>query len=534
MDDPVYTAENLAEWDIVDGASLTQDATYECDVVVIGTGAGGGVTADILAAAGYAVIMVEQGPLNLAADFTMREQQVYPKLYQDSIARKSKDGAISIFQGRTVGGSTVVNWTTSFRTPADTLAYWRSQHQLDAMTQAQLRPWFERLEAQLSITPWAQTPNRNNQILQEGAAKLGIATGVIARNVKDCANLGYCGLGCPIHAKQSMLVTTIPSALRNQAKLICSTLADHFVIEHDRIQALVCKTQAPRNALASGVRVQLRAKHYVLAAGGIGTPGVLLRSKVADPYGLVGKRTFIHPTIASAAIFDTPVNGFAGAPQSIYSDHFLASPQLQGPIGYKLEVPPLYPMLLATSLPGIDVEHATHMQNFANMNVIIALLRDGFHPHSVGGKVELLADGSPILDYRYTDYLVEGMRRAYQSMAQIQFAAGAQQVIPFHEDGLVFRDWDAAQRHLANLPIQAFRNKLFSAHVMGGCAMGATQRDGVVDQAGRSFGLENLSIHDGSVFPTSLGANPQLSIYALAARNATQLAQSLGAVAVTG
>jgi choline dehydrogenase-like flavoprotein len=133
-----------------------------------------------------------------------------PQLYQESAARKTRDKAINILQGRTVGGSTTVNWTSSFRTPDGTLAYWQRKFGLHTYSTEALAPWFELMEQRLNISEWNVPPNENNDILRRGASKLGIPTALIRRNVNGCWNLGYCGMGCPTNAKQSMLITTIP------------------------------------------------------------------------------------------------------------------------------------------------------------------------------------------------------------------------------------------------------------------------------------------------------------------------------------
>jgi len=189
--DPIR--EGLARWKTVDAAALERDVDLECDVVVIGTGAGGGITADALAQAGLNVVLLEEGPLAGSSEFRMLEREAYPLLYQEGAARQTLDKSITILQGRCVGGSTTVNWTSSFRTPKRTLAHWRDVQGLASMGEAQLGPWFERIEERLGIAPWATPANENNDVLRRGCQKLGIASGVIARNVRGCANLGYCG-----------------------------------------------------------------------------------------------------------------------------------------------------------------------------------------------------------------------------------------------------------------------------------------------------------------------------------------------------
>ena len=513
-------------WKIVDAAALTQDRTLEADVVIVGSGAGGGVTAEILARSGLSVIVVEEGALKSSRDFKMREAEAYPALYQESAARKTADKGINILQGRTVGGSTTVNWTSSFRTPPATLDWWRRHYALPDATPEALAPWFAMMEARLHIADWPGAPNENNDILRRGAGKLGIATGLIRRNVNGCWNLGYCGMGCPTNAKQSMLVTTIPAALEQGALLVTRARAERFVLAGERADELLCRALDAAGVHPTGRLLRLRARHYVVAGGAINSPALLLRSGAPDPSGLLGRRTFLHPTIISAAFFPQRVEAWAGAPQTVYSDHFLAGPP-DGPMGYKLEAPPLHPLLLATTMNGFGETHAQMMRDFPSLAGMLALLRDGFHEDAPGGTVALRGDGSPELDYPLTDYLWDGARRALLSMAEIQFAAGASSVQPAHEMARRYTSGREARAAIAALPQGLQLTRVASAHVMGGCAMSGDERLGVTTPDGRYRGLSNLSVHDGSLFPTSLGANPQLTIYGLAARLASGLATAL-------
>ena len=187
--DPIR--EGLASgWRVIDAAALERESILEADVLVVGSGAGGGVTAEILALAGLSVVIVEEGPLRGSDDFRMREREAYPQLYQESAGRQTRDKAITILQGRCVGGSTTVNWTSSFRTPPRTLAHWSGAHGLARCSEGELAPWFARMEDRLSIAPWPVPPNENNDILRRGCEKLGIPAAAIRRNVKGCWNLG--------------------------------------------------------------------------------------------------------------------------------------------------------------------------------------------------------------------------------------------------------------------------------------------------------------------------------------------------------
>ncbi|WP_191489420.1 GMC family oxidoreductase [Pseudomonas sp. FEN] len=525
---PDLFREGLARgWKTYDGSRLDQDLTLEADVAIIGSGAGGGTTAEILSAAGYKVLLIEEGPLKTSSDFKMLEDQAYTSLYQEGIGRMSKDGAITILQGRAVGGTTLINWTSSFRTPEPTLEHWAREHNVKGHSSAEMAPWFEKMEQRLGVAPWVMPPNANNDVIRNGCEALGYSWKVIPRNVRGCWNLGYCGMGCPTNAKQSMLVTTIPATLEKGGELLYLARAERLQIEGDQVTGLLCRAMDDRCVVPNGRTIKVKARHYVLAGGGINSPGLLLRSKAPDPSGQLGKRTFLHLVNFSAGQFSEVINPFYGAPQSIYSDHFQWNAGVTGAMSYKLEVPPLQPALASTLLGGFGTQNALRMEQLPHTHMMLALMRDGFHPDSPGGSVELRGDGTPVLDYPVSAYAWDGLRRAFHSMAEIQFAAGAKSVLPVHADADYVNSLAKARELIDGLSLELYRTRLGSAHVMGGCAMGEEPKSAVTDSLGRHHQLRNLSIHDGSLFPTSIGANPQLSVYGLTAQLATALAQRL-------
>ncbi|WP_268798479.1 GMC family oxidoreductase [Pseudomonas huanghezhanensis] len=525
---PDIFREGLARgWKTYDGSRLDDDLTLEADVVVIGSGAGGGTTAQILSAAGLKVLIVEEGPLKTSTDFTMLEDQAYSTLYQEGIGRMSKDGAITVLQGRAVGGTTLINWTSSFRTPAQTLMHWADAHGVKGHSPAEMAPWFEKMEKRLGVAPWIMPPNANNDVIRKGCEALGYSWKVIPRNVRGCWNLGYCGMGCPTNAKQSMLVTTIPATLENGGELLYLARADTLIIENGKVSGVECLGMDDRCVAPNGRKITVKARHTVLAGGGINSPALLMRSQAPDPNQRLGKRTFLHLTSFSTGQFDEVINPFYGAPQSVYSDHFQWIDGTDGPMAYKLEVPPLQPSLASTLLGGLGQENADRMAQLPHTHMMLALLRDGFHPESVGGSVQLRNDRTPVLDYEVSSYAWDGIHRAFHSMAEIQFAGGAKRVMPVHADARPSKTLAESRAMIDRLSMQIFRTRLGSAHVMGGCAMGEDPALAVADSLGRHHQLENLSIHDGSLFPTSIGANPQLSVYGLSAQLTAALAARL-------
>ena len=526
----IYTEGIASGWKVIDASALAAAQTLEADVAIIGSGAGGGLSAEILSQAGLRVVLVEEGPLKTSADFRdMQEARAYRDLYQGGGPGKAtSDGAITILQGRSVGGTTTINWTSSFRTPEPTLKFWASEHEVVGHSVEEMKPWFAMVEQRLNIAPWAPAPNANNSVLKLGCDKLGWESHVIPRNVKGCWDSGYCGFGCPVNAKQSMLVSTIPEALKHGATLIHRLCVRQFQHADGQITAAIGEALGAKDGRTpTGVTVTIRARHYVAAGGALNTPALLLRSQLPDPNQLVGKRTTIHPVVLTMATMPEKINAFYGAPQTIASDHFQWKDGATGPMGYKLEVPPMFPGIGSATFNVFGKDLQEGMADFARANSLLALLRDGFVPQSEGGTVRLGDDGNPVLDYELSDYVWEGARRALLSMAELQFAAGATKVRAAHLDSAYYANWPEARRAIAELPLKKFRTTLFTAHLMGGCPMSENPKRGVVTSRGRHHQIANLSILDGSVFPTSIGANPQLSIYGMTAQNATALAKEL-------
>ena len=514
-------------WKVHGGPHAPLPARLLCDVAIVGSGAGAGISAELLTAAGLSVVIVEEGPLRSSSDFHQLESEAYPTLYQDSASRKTADKAIGILQGRCVGGSTTVNWTSSFRTPSLTLKFWREHFALPEMGDDAMSPWFQQVERRLSIGPWLVPPNANNQLLQVGAARLGIPSAAIPRNVKACWNLGSCGLGCPTNAKQSMLVTTLPAALDGGATLLVQTRVLQLQIQDGQVRGLKCAAVAVNGELLAGSGTLVHARHVVVAGGAINSPGLLLRSGAPDPHGRLGVRTFLHPVVASTAVFAEPVEAWHGAPQSMCSDHFLDIHPVDGPIGYKLEAPPLHPLIASTTLAGFGADLTRALRQLPYTQALLALLRDGFHLQSPGGQVKLERNGAAVLDYPLNPFVFDGARRALLRMAEIQFAAGAKEVTPTHQMAAPYRSWPEARAAIQALPMKPHLTRVVSAHVMGGCGMAGKPELGVVRPDGQHWQLRNLSVLDGSIFPTSIGANPQVSVYGLVNKLATQLALEL-------
>ncbi len=508
------------------GSRLAEDLTLEADVIIVGTGAGGGISAEILSGAGLRVVMVEEGRFRKTGETPMREPWSLSRLYRDGGAMPTRDGALTVVQGRTVGGSTTVNWTSSFRTPPPTLRHWHDHHGIDGLSEDDLAPWFDAIEARLNISAW-HDHNRNNQLLAEGAEKLGWRHAPIHRNVRDCAGHGYCGLGCPVTAKQSMDVTAIPEALGQGAVLVTRVRAEKLVVRGTRVTGVEAVALDERGLAPTGRRVHLHAPWIVVSAGAIQTPALFLRSQTPDPHARIGKRTFLQIHNYSLSFVPEAIQPFYGAPQSIYTNQFTWRDGVTGRAGFNMEVVGAQPVVSMMFWKGLGTEMADFARRLPHLHVLVSQIRDGFHEDSQGGVVRLRRDGAGVLDYPLTPYIHDGIRSSYLAMAECQFAAGAKSVHPASNDARSYRRWSEAKAGISSLRLRSPNVYINSTHPLGGCAMGGDPATSVVAADGRHHFLDNLYVIDGSVFPTSLGVNPCESIYALAARNATLLGERI-------
>jgi choline dehydrogenase-like flavoprotein len=506
---------------IVPGASVTADHEVRADVAVIGTGAGGAVLAARLAQRGLKVVVLEEGGAFTRADWKAGEERVsLPMLYQERGSRATADQAITVLQGRNLGGGTTVNWTTCFRTPSRILAHWRDVHRIDGWDDTTLEPHFVAVEERLGIAAWdAARVNANNGTLARGIAKMQGTTEVLRRNVRGCADSGFCGLGCPYDAKQAMHLTYLPDATAAGAVIHVDVRVERIEVQGRRAVAVHGVVMERERDRPAGPRLTVRADRVAVCGGALNSPALLLASGLDRPP--VGRRTFLHPVVAVAGTYERPIRGWQGAPQSIASHDDVD----RGPdrIGFFLEAAPLHPMLgaLAARLAGPD--SSAFMRRLPFVATHISLAVDGILDGDDGGTVTLRRDGRLRLDYPFRPALVEAMVAGTERLIRANLVAGAESVRTLHVEPAVVRSARDLKKAL-NRPYGALEHAVFSAHQMGGCAMGPDPATSVVRTDLRHHDVDNLWVVDGSVLPTALGVNPSETIYALAHRAADWVA----------
>ena len=531
LDDPVWRAigytPSLNPPAISSPVNLTpieRDVVLDCDACVVGSGAGGSVIAAELAASGVDVIVLEAGSDWQSEQFDQREEPGTRELFLDGGATATRDLAISLFAGASIGGGTTVNWQTSLRTPDDVRADWAERSGCAHFTSESFTQSLHVVWQRLSIGTTESTPNRNNVVLREGCAALGYDWSVTPRNSRGCdlAQCGYCIYGCRHGGKQTAGATYLADAQRaGNTRVIARCRADKLMIEHGRVTG-VSATVMHGDGRTS--RVTVRADKVIAACGSIHTAALLLRSGVRTPQ--VGRNLHIHPTTAVGAVFDHPVEAWSGAPQSVVCNEFA---NLRDGYGFRVETAPGHPGLIALATPWLGARsHRREMQNAAHRALLIALVRD-----RSTGRVSIDRDGRPVIEYSPGRGEIAMLREGIAQTSRILHAAGAKGIQTIHtrplgvgecsSESRSFPDIDALCAAIAESRVTDNHLGLFSAHQMGTCRMGRDAASAVCDERGEVFGVRRLYIGDASAFPGSSGVNPMVTIMAMAHHTARRI-----------
>jgi long-chain-alcohol oxidase len=495
---------------------VTGDTTLACDVVVIGSGAGGGVIAAELAAAGKDVLVLEKGPYLAEADFTHLEGDALQRLYDAGGLLATDDLGLIILQGSCVGGGTVINYTTSFRTPDGVREEWARDHGLPHFTSREYSASLDAVARRLNVNTDEGRPSGRDQVLIRGLDRLEWDHGFLPRDTRGCPQddeCGFCGMGCRRAAKQSTLVTYLQDAADRGARIVAGCEVRRVTIEGR--QAVGVEARVGPHAL----RVLARAT--VVAAGSIHSPALLLRSGVELP--ALGRFLALHPATALFGLMDEEVRPWTGTLQAHYSDEFA---DLDRGYGFKFETAPVHPSLAALAFPWESAaRHRALMTRLPHTSLVGILLRD-----RDGGRVRVDRDGNPVVSYRLSEYDAAHLRRAFAAAAELLEAAGAREIWAPHAREVAYRPDEgtgARQRWLGRLDGAGYgANQLLlvTFHQMASCRMGADHRTSVVNADHQVHGVGGLFVADASVFPTSSGVNPMLTIMGIAHRAAQIIA----------
>ena len=493
---------------IVSCEGIERDLDLEVDAVVVGTGAGGSVVLRELARSGMNAIAVERGPALGPADFDQREDRMLPLLFEEAGARTTRDRAIRVLQGRGVGGSTLHNTNLCKRTPAEILDLWRARHKVAGAGPEQLRPSFEAIERDLSVSEiGASLRNANNEVLRTGCEALGWRAAPLAHNRVGCVGSGFCELGCAYDAKQNAAKVILPQAMAAGARVF--TGVDILRVMHDgtRVAGVLGVVRGADGRPRANVKV--RSRVVVLAASAIGSAVVALNSDLEDPYGQLGRGLRLHPGGVVAGRFDRAIEGWRGIPQSYECTEHLS---YESGSDRRVWIVPAFahPVGAASVLSGFGAAHMTAMRSYSRLAVLTAMVHD-----ETSGEVGVGGDGRPTIDYRMTEPDRRQLALGLKACARILLAAGAREVtIPAVPPRRVASIAELEALDLSFVGPHVV--PLTSVHPMGTMRMGEDPRVSVVASTGEHHQVRGLFVSDGSLFPTSLGAPPQMSIYAFA------------------
>lgn len=491
--------------------TIRSNQTLHCQVVVVGSGAGGGVVAGEMAKAGKDVIVVEKGGYYSESDFSQKEAEMIGATYEKSGLLSSKSGSITIFAGSCLGGGTTINWAGTLKTPDYVLQEWAEEHQNPHFLTGAYKQCLDDAAEAISANTDTVPLNRQNQILWEGSTKLGQHVKKIPQNIVAPAGAnelayGYSCFGDQYGYKQSMLNTCLRQAAARNARFLVNTEVQQVLVEGGKATGVLA-VQTDSNGQKHQVKIM--AEKVVVAAGSIHTPALLKRSGLQHPQ--IGRNLHLHPVISASGIYSEEVDCWWGGMMTVANDQFTC---LDGNYGFKLETPPAHSGLIGFSLPWTSGKaHKELMLQARHLSNIIILTRDKF-----GGTVKTDLRGQPVVHYNIHPYDLNHLVKGLEEAIRIHQAAGANFSLVPHHTLPIIRTGDGTdlQKTINSLKWKPNMFPMFSAHQMGTCRTGGNRETHPLAPNGETWEVKNLYVADGSAFPNASGANPMLSIEAMA------------------
>jgi len=497
--------------------AVQSDAELACDVCVVGSGAGGGVAAAVLAEAGLDIVVLEAGDYFSERDFDGDELSGFSRLYLNGGGMASHDQSIGLLAASCLGGTTVVNYTFSFRTPDKVRSEWARLGVADATSESFDRS-LDVVCDRIGVNVEHNIPSSRDRAIKRGLDRLGWHSESVPRNVRGCTEevCRLCHYGCQLGAKQSTLKTWLQDAHDAGARILVRTRATRVLHERGAATGVDAHT-------TDGQRVTVRARAVVAACGALQTPVLLKRSGLANAN--IGKHLKLHPVMVVWGLFDEPILPWEGMLAGLYSDEHA---DMDDGYGVKYEHVAIPPSILLALSPWRGAsQHAELMRALPHTGGVGVLLRD-----RDGGQVNVGRDGRPIVKWRLSEYDRGHMRRGVEGAARITEAMGAKRVYSSHAKWVSYdpsHDGDIARfmRHADACGWGAGQAQHLSFHIMGSARISLSPDTSACKSDGETWDVRNLLVLDGSAFPSASGVNPMVSIEALAHMNATALAQRL-------
>lgn len=496
--------------------------TLEADVCIVGSGAGGGVVAEMLASKGQQVVVLEAGGYYNEADFNQLELWAYQHLYYRGGYFPSADGNVTLVAGATLGGGTTVNWMNCLRTRPSVRAEWAKEFGLTGLDSSEYDRHFDAILARISANDQCSDFNGPHLRLKEGCEALGYSFKSIVRNADptryDPASAGYLGFGDQTGSKQSTAKTFLLDAYQRGARFVVNCHANRILAQNGR--AIGVEATAT-NASGQQTSVIVRAPKVVVACGSLESPALLLRSGLGGP--AAGHHLHLHPVTLATGFYATDQQAWWGAPQTGLCDQFADT---GSGYGFIIEGVQYGPGLLASGTSWQSGrQHKELMSKLYRAGTLIAVTRD-----RGSGRVAIDESGASLPTYPISDELDQrNLRHGLAEIIRIHEAAGAQEIHSATRQELVWRRGDNLEAFIQQaqaFPLGAGGQPVYSAHQMGSCRMGKDRATSVANPWGELHDTSGVWIGDGSALPSAPGTNPMISIMALARRTAEAIAAS--------
>ncbi|CAE5956479.1 unnamed protein product [Arabidopsis arenosa] len=516
---------------ITKGLKVTEDResdTYkiECDAVVVGSGCGGGVAAAILAKSGLRVVVIEKGNYFVPRDYSALEGPSTFELFESNSLLMTHDGRFRFMAGSTVGGGSVVNWAASLKTPDAIIEEWSVHRGISVYSSEKYKAAMDKVLKRLGVTEKIISEGFQNQILRKGCEKLGLDVTIVPRNSTDKHYCGSCSFGCPTGEKRGTDSTWLVDAVNNNAVILTQCKAEKLILADNNAHQ---REESGRRKRCLGVtaslsnrtrkKLQINAKVTIVACGSLKTPGLLASSGLKNPN--IGRGLHIHPILMAWGYFPERNSDFQGAAHEgeiVTSLHYVHPMEDSTTPNITLETPAIGPGTFATLAPwvsGSDMKE--RLAKYARTSHIFVMVRDE-------GVGEVKGD---IVRYRLTKADEENLTTGLKQALRILVAAGATEVGTYRSDGQRMKCSGIKQEDLeaflqtVNAPagvvsMSKHWTQSFTAHQMGCCRMGATEKAGAIDGKGESWEAEDLYVCDASVLPTALGVNPMITVQSTA------------------
>jgi choline dehydrogenase-like flavoprotein len=479
------------------------------DVVIIGSGAAASVLAKGLIEKGRQVLMIERGEHKDRSTFTENEIDMVSQLYADGALQMARDFRFQVFQGSCVGGSTVVNNAVCFDLPMEVLDRWNDTQGLNAgLNKTDIVNSMTKIREMIGVSCVPEMTkkeflNPGGKLFLAGCEKMKLneAPNIldsVCANINGCLGCGYCNIGCAYGKKLSMLDTILPETQkefgRDALQIVAGCEAMEIKSKGSNVTSVICRFK-------NGREIEVSGKTVIISAGAISSSLLLIKSNVAVKNA--GKNLSFNLGSQMTAAFKDVINSYDGLQISHYLRRFPSQ-------GYIIETWFNPPMFQSTAMPGWFDDHYRNMKRYSKMTCGGVLVGT-----ESNAEVRNAGLTGREIDYEPTKTDFEKLLDGIILSGEIFFAAGAESVMPNTFKYYEFTN-ENELRGLKDLVKDSSELSLGSGHPQGGNVMSSDSGRGVVNPEFKVFGYDNLYVCDASVFPSSIGVNPQMTVMTLA------------------